>query len=183
MDHPFFVAFIAYGVAVAYDMLYHCFNADERTEIEAAFASKGVYILYDKLYQSRKFYVKMNQGALFSLPLLMQSFILKKRSAIYAQMHQWTIDFVNDFADGPWDVEGVFGEGPGYGSGTVQEYCEILPALAACLGKTVEEVIPRSLSHVMEFHPACSFDMATKTSPVSQPERWQRWWLGLVVPH
>jgi hypothetical protein len=62
MDAPFHVADAAFGMVVAYDMLYHCFSASERQEVERAFAEHGVYLLYRPLVSRRDFYVRMNQG-------------------------------------------------------------------------------------------------------------------------
>ncbi len=151
MDHPFFVAFIGEAVALAYDMLYHCFSPAEREEVEQGMARHGLYILYDKLSQSRAFYVKMNQGALFGLPLLMQTAFLKRRDPTYAHMHAFALQFLQDFGTGPWDEEGVCGEGPGYGLGTAYHFCLILPALAACLGRPVADVVPPSFRNVMDY--------------------------------
>jgi len=59
MDHAFHVADSTYGIAVAYDMLYHCFSNSERAEIERAMAEHGVYMLYHKLSRAREGYVAL----------------------------------------------------------------------------------------------------------------------------
>ena len=50
----------------------------------------------------------------------------------------------------PWNAEGVCGEGPGYGVGTVGLYVEALSVLAACHGREITEVIPEPLPRVLE---------------------------------
>lgn len=151
MDAPFHVADAAFGIVVAYDMLYHCFSEDERQEVEEAFARNGVYLLYSRIHRAREFYLKMNQGVLFCTPLLMMTAFLQRHDPAYAEMHRECIDFLEEFGHGPWNEEGVCGEGPGYGLGTVHEYVEALLPLAACLGKTVREIIPPSLLRVTEY--------------------------------
>ncbi len=149
MDHPFFVADSAFGIVTAYDMLYHCFNPAEREEVEQSFARHGTYILYDKLRQSRTFYVGMNQGVLFALPLLMQTAFLRRGDPVYEQMHRWTLEFLLEFGARPWSGEGVCGEGPGYGFGTVNEYVEALHPIAACLNRPVSDAITPALRNTM----------------------------------
>jgi len=151
MDAPFHVADAAFGIVVAYDMLYHCFSEAERREVEEAFARSGVYQLYSRIHRAREFYLRMNQGVLFCTPLLMMTAFLQRRDPAYAEMHSECIAFLQEFGRGPWNEEGVCGEGPGYGVGTVHEYVEALLPLAACLGKTVQEVVPPSLLRVMEY--------------------------------
>lgn len=151
MDSPFHVADAAFGLVVAYDMLYHALSAAERGEIEDAFADHGVYLLHNPLSCRRDFYVAMNQGVLFCLPLMMMTAFLKERDPVYARMHEWTVEFMEEFGRGPWNEEGVCGEGPGYGIGTVGEYVEALPIIAACAGKTIPEVIPPGLVNVLDY--------------------------------
>jgi len=151
MNHPFMVADAAFGIVVAYDMLYHCFNDAEKEMVEQAFARHGIYVLADKLRQSRDFYVRMNQGILFALPLLMQTAFLKDRDPVYAHLHAWTLEFLEEFTAGPWNEEGVCGEGPGYGIGTLNELVEALPIIAACKGVSVEDVLPPVLPRVMTY--------------------------------
>ena len=151
MNHPFMVADVAFGVAMAYDMLYHCFGETEREQVEGAFARHGTYILEDKLKRDRSFYVSMNQGILFALPLLMQTAFLARRDPLHAELHRWTREFMTEFVSRPWNEEGVCGEGPGYGLGTVGEVIEALPILGAVDGCPIEEVTPGSLRHLMRY--------------------------------
>ena len=76
LNHPFWIADAAHGIAVAYDMLYHCFSPEERRTVEDSFARLGIYLLADKLREQHSFYSRMNQGVLFALPLLMQTAFL-----------------------------------------------------------------------------------------------------------
>lgn len=155
MNHPFVVTDVAFGTAVAYDMLYHCFDREERSEIEAAFVKHGTYMLYDKLRLARDRYIRFNQGVLFALPLLMQTAFLKDRDPVFADMHEWTLEFLREFADKPWNDEGVCGEGPGYGAGTALLYVEAVPPIAACLGVPIREAVPPSLFNVMDYLQHC----------------------------
>jgi len=151
MNHPFMVADSAFGVVATYDMLYHCFSDTERDLVEQAFERHGTYILEDKLKRGRSFYVSMNQGILFALPLLMQTAFLARRDPTHTELHRWTRQFVDEFVSRPWNEEGVCGEGPGYGLGTVGEVIEALPVLAAVDNCPVEEVVPDSLRHIMRY--------------------------------
>ena len=151
LNHPFWVADASFGIVVAYDMLYHCFSPQERRTVEDSFARLGTYILADKLREQRSFYVRMNQGVLFALPLLMQTAFLVRRDARYAELYRFALEFVEEFGRTPWNAEGVCGEGPGYGVGTVGLYVEALSVLAACLGKEIAEVIPESFPRVMQY--------------------------------
>lgn len=151
MDHPFHIADVAFGVVVAYDMLYHCFSPAEREEVEQAFADHGVYMLYWRLARLRDFYVSMNQGVLFGTPLLMMAAFLRDRDEVYAEMYRFTLEFLEEFGERPWNHEGVCGEGPGYGLGTLWEYLEALPPIAACRGQQVADVIPSALAPVMVY--------------------------------
>jgi len=151
MNLPFMVADSAFGVVVAYDMLHHCFSDAERELVEQAFARHGTYILEDKLRRERSFYVSMNQGILFALPLLMQTAFLARRDSSYADLHRWTRDFMREFVSRPWNEEGVCGEGPGYGLGTVGEVIEALPILAAVDGCEIEKILPESLGRIMRY--------------------------------
>jgi hypothetical protein len=161
MDHAFHVADSTYGIAVAYDMLYHCFSDSEREEVEDAMAEHGVYMLYHKLSRQREGYVAMNQGVLFCLPLLMTTGFLKDRDPVYAEMHKWSLEFLKEFGTRPWNHEGVCGEGPGYGMGTVWEYIEALPPIAACEGLrgdgqsrsvcTTADMIPDAMNGLMDY--------------------------------
>ena len=151
LNHPFWVADASFGIVVAYDMLYHCFSPEERRTVEGSFARLGTYILADKLREQRSFYVRMNQGVLFALPLLMQTAFLVRRDARYGELYRFALKFVEEFGRMPWNAEGVCGEGPGYGVGTVGLYIEALSVLAACLGREIEEVVPQSFPRVMEY--------------------------------
>ena len=151
LNHPFWVADASFGIVVAYDMLYHCFSPDERRTVEDSFARLGTYILADKLREQYSFYIRMNQGVLFALPLLMQTAFLVRRDARYAELYRFALEFVEEFGRTPWNGEGVCGEGPGYGVGTVGLYVEALSVLAACLGKEIEEVVPESFPRVMRY--------------------------------
>mgnify|MGYP001162244255 FL=1 len=151
MDHAFHVADSTYGIAVAYDMLYHCFSNSERAEIERAMAEHGVYMLYHKLSRAREGYVAMNQGVLFGLPLLMITAFLKDSDSVYKQIHEWTLEFLKEFGTRPWNHEGVCGEGPGYGMGTVWEYIEALPPIAACEERSISEMVPEAMSGLMDY--------------------------------
>lgn len=155
MMHRFHVADVAFGVVVAYDMLYHCFSPQEREEIEQAFATHGVYVLYDRLYHCRENYVMFNQGMICALPLLMQTALLRERDPVYAQMYDWTLAFIREFGTRVWNEEGVPGEGPGYGIGTVRMYVEALPPLAACTGVSVQEAIPSAIPAIMDYIQHC----------------------------
>ena len=151
MDHAFHVADSTYGIAVAYDMLYHCFSDSERKEVEDAMAEHGVYMLYHKLSRLREGFVVMNQGVLFCLPLLMTTAFLKERDPVYAEIHEWSLEFLKEFGKRPWNHEGVCGEGPGYGMGTVWEYIEALPPIAACEGKSMDNMIPDAMNGLMDY--------------------------------
>ena len=151
MNHPFMVADVAFGVAVAYDMVYHALDDRERETIEDAFARRGVYMLADKLQQRRAYYVAMNQGILFALPLLMMTAFLRRRDPVYERLFAWTQQFLAEFARRPWNEEGVCGEGPGYGVGTLLALVEAQPIIAACTGAGIEESFPRSARDVMRY--------------------------------
>ena len=150
-NHPFQTADVSFGVVVAYDMLYHCFSSAERDEVEQSFADHGLYILYDQLRHAREFFVQMNQGILFSLPLLMMSAFLRDKDPVYNEMYEWTLEFLQEFPTRPWNKEGIPGEGPGYGAGTVMEVIEALPIIAACSGKTIKEIVPPSFMRVTDY--------------------------------
>ncbi len=154
-NHAFHVADVAFGVVVAYEMLYHCFSPREREEVEQAFARHGVYRLYDNLYHHREHYVMMNQGILFAVPLLMQTAFLRERDPVYRKMHEWTLDFLREFGTRPWNEEGVAGEGPGYGIDTLRQYVEVLPPIAACMGVSVQEAIPTAMPAIMDYIQHC----------------------------
>ena len=151
MNHPFTVADVAFGVVVAYDMVYHALNDRERATIEEAFARCGVYMLADKLQQRRDYYVAMNQGILFALPLLMMTAFLRGRDPAYERLFAWTQQFLAEFARRPWNDEGVCGEGPGYGVGTLLELVEAQPIIAACTGAGIDETLPRSARSVIRY--------------------------------
>jgi hypothetical protein len=151
MNHPFVVADSAFGVVVSYDLLYHCFTDAEKELIEQAFVERGTYILADTLRHARDFYVKMNQGILFAMPLLMETAFLQQRDPVYADLHAWTLAFMDEFARGPWNEEGVFGEGPGYGVGTLEELVEAFPILAACHDARIEDLLAPELPQIMTY--------------------------------
>lgn len=166
MNHPFMVADVAFGVAVAYDMVHHALDDRERATIEDAFARRGVHMLADKLQQRRAYYVAMNQGILFALPLLMMTAFLRRRDPVYERLFAWTQDFLEEFARRPWNEEGVCGEGPGYGVSTMRELVEAQPIIAACTGAGIEEIFPGSARNVMRYiqHVRSTWD-----SPVWEP--------------
>ena len=151
MNHPFMVADVAFGVVVAYDMVYHALDNRERATIEDAFARRGVYLLADKLQQRRDYYVAMNQGILFALPLLMMTAFLRGRDPVYERLFAWTRQFLAEFARRPWNEEGVCGEGPGYGVGTLLELVEAQPIIAACTGASLEETFPAPARKAMHY--------------------------------
>ena len=151
LNHPFWVADAAHGIAAAYDMLYHCFSPEERRTVEDSFARLGIYLLADKLREQHSFYSRMNQGVLFALPLLMQTAFLMRRDGRYGELYRFALQFVEEFGHTPWNAEGVCGEGPGYGVGTVGLYVEALSVLAACRGTEIAEVIPEPLPRVLEY--------------------------------
>ena len=151
MNHPFMVADVAFGVAVAYDMVYHALDDRERATIEDAFARRGVHMLADKLQQRRAYYVAMNQGILFALPLLMMTAFLRRRDPVYERLFAWTQGFLAEFARRPWNEEGVCGEGPGYGVGTLLELVEAQPIIAACTGASLDETFPAPARKVMRY--------------------------------
>ena len=151
MNHPFMVADVAFGVVVAYDMVYHALDDRERATIEDAFARRGVYLLADKLQQRRDYYVAMNQGILFALPLLMMTAFLRGRDPVYERLFAWTRQFLAEFARRPWNEEGVCGEGPGYGVGTLLELVEAQPIIAACTGASLEETCPAPAREAMRY--------------------------------
>ncbi|MBI2193306.1 MAG: heparinase II/III family protein [Planctomycetes bacterium] len=155
MNHPFKVADVAFGVASSYDMLYHAFGPEERAEVEQAFIDHGVYRLYDTLSHNREFYLSMNQGVLFALPLMMMTAFLQDRDEVFRGIHGWSLEFLREFGERPWSAEGVCGEGPGYGMGTVSEFVEALPAIAACRRKAVSDVVPQGLPRVLEYAMHC----------------------------
>ena len=151
LNHPFWIADAAHGIVVAYDMLYHCFSPDERRTVEDSFARHGIYLLADKLREQHAFYSRMNQGVLFAMPLLMQTAFLVRRDARYEELYRFALQFVEEFGRTPWNAEGVCGEGPGYGVGTVGLYVDALSVLAACRGTEIAEVIPEPLPRVLEY--------------------------------
>ena len=151
MNHPFMVADVAFGVVMAYDMVYHALDDRERAAIEDAFARRGVYILADKLQQRRDYYVAMNQGILFALPLLMMTAFLRRRDPVYERLFAWTRQFLADFARRPWNEEGVCGEGPGYGVGTLLELVEAQPIIAACTGASLDDTFPTPARKAMRY--------------------------------
>ena len=147
LNHHFWVADVAFGTVVAYEMLYHVFTQAERDEIETAFADHGVYVLYDRLRYERERYLNTNQGVLIAVPLLMQAAFLRRRDPVFEDIYQWTLDFLVEYGRRPWNEEGVCTEGPAYGTGTLEHYVEALFPLAACLRKTVQEVVaPEALA-------------------------------------
>jgi len=150
-NHCFHIADSSYGIVLAYDMLYHCFCDEEKKTVEDAFGSLGVYMLYDKLHYFREFYINMNQGVLFALPLLMQLGFIKDRDPVYQSMYEWTLGFLLEFGEKPWSGEGVCLEGPGYGQGTLREYIEALPAIAACRGTGIKDIVTKGMLNVMEY--------------------------------
>ena len=155
MNHHFWVSDVAFGVVVAYEMLYHCFDEAERDEIETAFADHGVYVLYDRLRYERERYLNTNQGVLMAVPLLMQSAFLRQRDQVFEEIYQWTVEFLIEYGRRPWNEEGVCTEGPGYGVGTVEHFVEALFPLAACLQKSVREVITPEMLTVSTFAQHC----------------------------
>ena len=165
MDHHFFVADAAYGIAAAYDMLYHCFDESEREAVENAMAKHGLFYLWDKMLHGWDFYVMMNQGVLIALPLLMQTAFLKDRSSEHRYLYEKSVDFLVEFSSRPWNEEGVMGEGPGYGSGTFIELIETLPVLTACTGKPIESFLPPDPDVILDYLCHCRSTWRT-------PGRW-----------
>ena len=108
-------------------------------------------MLADKLQQRRDYYVAMNQGILFALPLLMMTAFLRRRDPVYERLFAWTRQFLEEFARRPWNEEGVCGEGPGYGVGTLLELVEAQPIIAACTGASLEETFPAPARKVMRY--------------------------------
>jgi hypothetical protein len=155
MNHHFWVSDVAHGIAAAYEMLYHCFDESERDEIETSFADHGVYVLYDRLRHARERFLNTNQGVLIAVPLLMQSAFLRKRDQVFEDMYQFTVEFLTEYGKRPWNEEGVCTEGPGYGVGTVEHLVEALFPLAACVQKSVHEVITPEMLAVSTFAQHC----------------------------
>lgn len=155
MNHPFFIADVAYGVVISYDMIYHCLNVEERNEVENAFAKHGVYMLYDKLKNNRNFYINMNQGAIFATPLLMLTAFLKDKSETYRKIYEWTLEFLKEYPLGTWSEEGVSREGPGYGMFSFSHYIEAIFPLAACLNEKVENMVSDKMNNVFNYFLNC----------------------------
>ena len=155
MNHHFWVSDVAHGIAIAYEMLYHCFDESERDEIETSFADCGVYVLYDRLRHARERFLNTNQGVLIAVPLLMQSAFLRKRDRVFEDMYQFSVQFLVEYGKRPWNEEGVCTEGPGYGVGTVEHLVEALFPLAACLQKSVHEVISPEMLAVSTYAQHC----------------------------
>lgn len=151
MDHHFFVADAALGIATSYEMLYHCFNEEERRTVELAMVEHGLFHLWDKMISGWDFYVKMNQGVLIALPLLMQTRILIDRDTSFRELFDRTVEFFTEFSRNPWNEEGVMGEGPSYGNGTLAEFLAALPVLAACTGKPEEEFLPPEPENLLSY--------------------------------
>lgn len=152
MNIPYHVGDTGFGAAVAFDMLYHCFNAEERRLVEEAFADKGVYILYDKLRHYRDFYVKFNQGAWFATPLFMQAAFLRDNDPVYEDMYNWTLKFLKDFGqDGPYSEDGVLREGAGYGDYALLLYIDALKAMSAAEDVPVTDMITPAFMNAMEY--------------------------------
>ena len=165
MNHHFWVSDVAHGTVVAYEMLYHCFTEAEREEVEAAFAEHGVYVLYDRLRHERERYLNTNQGVLMAVPLLMQAAFLRRRDPVFEDVYQWTVDFLIEYGKRPWNDEGVCTEAPGYGVGTVEHYVEALFPLAACLGKSVREMITADMLAVSVYAQHCRSTWAASEGP------------------
>ena len=142
MNQHFVVADIAHGLTIAYDLLYHCFSPEERETVENAMAEHGLFHLWDKMLYSWESYVRMNQGVLIALPLLMQTAFLKRRNPVYKHLFDKAVEFLSVHVSLPWNDEGVMGEGPAYGNGTLGNIAEALPVLAACTGKEIESFLP-----------------------------------------
>ncbi len=158
-NHHFFLADVAFGVVTAYDMLYHCFNDSEKREVEAALANLGAYGLYDVLRKRRFAKIKSNQGLLFALPLLMQAAFLRqheKADPVFERMYEWALTFMLECGTRIWNREGVCGEGPGYGGETAMQYLDALRPIAACMGKTPEQIMPPGLRETFDYLLHCS---------------------------
>lgn len=155
MNHHFWISDVAFGTVVAYEMLYHCFSVAEREEMETAFADHGVYVLYDRLRYERERYLNTNQGVLMAVPLLMQAAFLRRRSPVFEDVYRWTVEFLIEYGRRPWNEEGVCTEGPGYGLGTVGHCVESLFPLAACLDKTVQDVVTAGMLEVSTWAQHC----------------------------
>lgn len=151
----FQAADISRGVALAYDMLYHCFNPQERDEVERALADLGFPRLYDKLRFNRDRWIASNIGLAFAEPLLMTTAFLKDKDPVYADVHQWTMEFLREFGQRVWNGEGVCGEAPGYGINTAATYVASLFAIAACEGKDVREIAPAAHRLVWKYGLHC----------------------------
>ncbi len=89
----------------------------------------------------------------FDLDVSRQREILAKRrrDRVCERLFAWTQGFLAEFARRPWNEEGVCGEGPGYGVGTLLELVEAQPIIAACTGASLDETFPAPARKVMRY--------------------------------
>lgn len=151
MDYPLYLSHTANAIVLTFDWIYHLLTEEERAEALQAFADHGIYILYDKLTNARDFYLGMNQGAMFAPPLMMQAFVLKDKDPLYQEIFDWTHQFMEDYGQGPWLMDGVLTEGPYYGMVTLRYWTNALIPYANMLGKSVRDVAGQELDSSFDY--------------------------------
>ncbi|MCC5833165.1 MAG: heparinase II/III family protein [Opitutales bacterium] len=151
MDAPLYQSQAAFSIMLAYDWIYHLLTDEERRKVEDALARTGLFVPFDKLHNNPEFYLGMNQGAIFSGPLLMQLQALRDKDEDYAKMYDWVGDFFKDFATGTWLIDGVGTEGPGYLNGTLFYFVRALGVYSRLTETPVRDIAGPDLGRSFDY--------------------------------